>query len=285
MARTKILFLIAILTVGCGTKERRIVVGSKSFTEQIILGEILAQQIERKLGVQVERKLNLGGTLLAHEALRSGSLDLYPEYTGTALTAVLKRPASNDAAAVLETVREGYRPLGLEWLPPLGFNNTFAMVATSEAAQGSTTLSQAARRERPWRVGVGYEFLQRPDGLDGLVRTYGLRLDGQPASMDLSLVYSALGSGKVEMVAANATDGRLDTPGLVLLADDRKYFPPYYCAAVVRSEALNQYPGLREALTSLSGTIDDAAMRRMNAAVDVAHKYPADVAKEFLATH
>jgi osmoprotectant transport system substrate-binding protein len=283
MARTTILLLIAMLMAGCGGKPR-IVVGSKGFTEQVILGEILAQQIERKLGVTVERKLNLGGTLLVHEAVKNGSIDLYPEYTGTALTAVLKQGASSDADAVLQRVREGYRPLGLEWMPPLGFNNTFAMVATSAAAEGARTLSQAAQRPRPWRIGVGYEFLQRPDGLEGLVRTYHLRLDGQPASMDLSLVYAALENGQVEMVAGNATDGRLDTPGLVVLADDKKYFPPYYCAAVVRKQSLEQHAGLEAALKSLSGKIDDAAMRRMNSAVDREHKYPADVARDFLAT-
>jgi glycine betaine/choline ABC-type transport system substrate-binding protein len=129
---------------------------------------------------------------------------------------------------------------------------------------------------------VVYEFLQRPDGLDGLVRAYGLRLDGQPASMDLSLVYAALGSGTIEMAAANATDGLLDSPGLIALTDDRNYFPPYHCAVVVGKRSLDEHPGLRAALEELSGSIDDAAMRRMNAAVDREHRYPADVARDFL---
>jgi osmoprotectant transport system substrate-binding protein len=276
------LLLVAALLCGC-TSKPRVVVGSKNFTEQVILGEIIAQHLERELGVLVDRRLNLGGTLVAHEAVRTGSIDLYPEYTGTALAAVLKQPLSNDAEAVLRTVSKGYAPLGLEWLPPLGFNNTFAMVARRDAAQGMETLTEAARRPRPWRIGVGYEFLQRADGLDGLVRTYGLRLEGQPASMDLSLVYAALSGGNIEMAAANATDGLLDSPGLVVLKDDRHYFPPYQCAIVVRKELLDRNPAARVALEQLSGKIDDEAMRRMNAAVDRERRNPADVARDFLA--
>jgi glycine betaine/choline ABC-type transport system substrate-binding protein len=283
MARTA-LFVLSFLLASCGSNQR-IVVGSKSFTEQVILGEIVAQHLERVPGVTVDRRLNLGGTLLAHEALRTGSIDLYPEYTGTALTAILKQPVSNDAEAVLQTVRDGYRPLGLEWMPPLGFNNTFAIVARSDAAPGIFTLSEAARRPRPWRMGVGYEFLQRADGLDGLVRTYGLRIDGQPASMDLSLVYAALNSRSIEMAAANATDALLDSPGLVVLKDDRRYFPPYQCSVVIRSALLDRNPAVRPALERLSGKIDDSAMRRMNAAVDREHRNPRDVAREFLSRH
>jgi osmoprotectant transport system substrate-binding protein len=281
MARTALL-LLTLLLCACSSKPR-IVVGSKSFTEQVILGEIVAQHVGKQLGIEVDRRLNLGGTLLAHEAVRTGSIDLYPEYTGTALTAILKQPVSSDAAAVFRRVQESYRPLGLTWMPALGFNNTFAMVARTDAAQGVRTLSEAAQRPQPWRIGVGYEFLQRADGLDGLMRTYQLRIDGQPKSMDLSLVYAALNGGQIEMAAANATDGLLDSPGLVVLTDDRKYFPPYECAIVVRTELLDRDPGLRPALDHLSGSIDDITMRRMNAAVDREHRNPADVARDFLA--
>jgi len=260
------------------------VVGSKNFTEQVVLGEIVAGQIERRLGLVVERKLDLGGTLLAHEALKSGSIDLYPEYTGTALTAVLKRPAVRDASAAFEAVREGYRPWHLEWLPPLGFDNTFAMVvrASSAREQGVRTLSDAARRPHPWRLGVGYEFIARPDGLSGLVRTYGLRLGGQPVTMDLGLLYPALQKQSIEMAAANRTDGMLARPEFTVLEDDRHYFPPYQCAMVVRGDALERFPGLRAALAELSNRIPDPVMRRMNEMVDVEHRPAAQVARDFL---
>jgi glycine betaine/choline ABC-type transport system substrate-binding protein len=283
MDRTAILVLIALLAAGCSSRPR-VVVGSKNFTEQVLLGEIVAQHIERRLGIEVDRKLNLGGTLLAHEALKGGSIDLYPEYTGTALTAVLKQPAVKDAKAALASVREGYRPWGLEWLPPLGFNNSFAMVARADSArqQGLRTLSDAARRPGPWRLGVGYEFTQRPDGLSGLLQTYGLRLTGQPVAMDLGLLYQALQAKKIEMAAANATDGMLARPEFVVLEDDRRYFPPYECAIVVRQDKLERYPRLRSVLAELSGRISDSAMRRMNGSVDVEHRAVTEVARNFL---
>jgi len=283
MGRTPVLLLIALLTVGCASRPH-IIVGSKNFTEQVMLGEIVAQQIERRLGVEVERKLDLGGTLLAHEALRGGSIDLYPEYTGTALTAVLKQPIVRDAKTAFANVSAGYRPWGIEWLPPLGFNDSFAMVVRSDMAreQGLKTLSDAARRAKPWHLGVGYEFTQRPDGLDGLVKRYGLRLDGTPVEMDLGLLYPALRSQKIEMAAANATDGMLAHPEFTVLEDDLGYFPPYECAIAVRDDALRRFPRLKETLSELSGSISDVSMRSMNELVDVEHKPVAEVARDFL---
>src|SRR5690349_19280774 len=201
--------LIAFALLASCARTPRIVVGSKNFTEQVLLGEIVAQHIERRMGVIVDRKLNLGGTLLAHEALVSGSIDLYPEYTGTALTAILKQPPARDATTVFETVRQAYqRQWRLVWMPPLGFNDTFAMIIRGDQARTAHigTLSEAASA-RAWRLGAGYEFQQRPDGLDGLLRTYGLRTEGAPVAMDLGLLYAALTSGKVDMIAANSTDG------------------------------------------------------------------------------
>lgn len=285
MGRTPILILIALLAAGC-TSKPRIVVGSKNFTEQVLLGEIVAQQIERRLGIEVDRKLDLGGTLLAHEALKSGGIDLYPEYTGTALTVVLKQPAVKDAKSAFEKVSLGYQTWGIEWLAPLGFNNSFAMVVRTEIAhaQGLKSLSDVARRPAAWRLGVGYEFTQRPDGLNGLVQTYGLRQDGAPVTMDLGLLYPALESKKIDMAAANATDGMLAHPRFTVLDDDLHYFPPYECAIAVRHETLGRFPRLRQVLTELSGRISDAAMRRMNELVDVEHKPAADVARDFLST-
>jgi len=254
-------------------------VGSKNFTEQVILGEIVAQQLERRLGEKVDRKLNLGGTLLAHQALVAGQIDLYPEYTGTALTAVLKLPASRGAAAVESLVRQEYRSRwNIEWLPSLGFNNTFAMVIVN----GFETLSQAAGRKTGWKLGVGYEFLTRPDGLPGLLETYHLPLDGSPLSMDLGLLYQALKQKQVDMVAGNATDGLISAMGLTMLRDDKGYFPPYEAALAVRGAALESRPGLRPALAELSGKISTEAMRKMNYEVDGQHRAVRDVARDFL---
>jgi glycine betaine/choline ABC-type transport system substrate-binding protein len=283
MGRTPILILIGLLAAGC-TSKPRIVVGSKNFTEQVLLGEIVARHIERRLGVEVDRKLDLGGTLLAHQALRGGSIDLYPEYTGTALTAVLRQPAVGDAKTAFERVRQGYLPWGIEWLPPFGFNNSFAMVVRSETArkQGLRNLSDAARRSGPWRLGVGYEFTQRPDGLNGLVQDYGLRLDGEPVAMDLGLLYSALRAKTIEMAAANATDGMLAHPEFTVLEDNLHYFPPYECAIAVRQDTLERYPRLRAVLTEISGRISTSEMRRMNELVDVEHRSAAAVARDFV---
>ena len=279
MDRAKIVACLTLLAVGCG-RPARIVVGSKNFTEQVLLGEILAQQIERRLGVTVERRLNLGGTMLAHEALTRGDLDLYPEYTGTALTAVLKQAPVNDPAAALEAVRAAYRSRWrLEWLAPLGFNDTFAMIVNRGA--GVATLSEAASRQA-WRMGIGYEFQQRPDGFDGLLKTYGLRMAAAPVTMDLGLLYAALAGGKVDMIAANSTDGLAAAPGLQILQDDRHYFPPYQCAVVVRQQTLERFPALRGALAELSGRIPDAEMRKLNYAVDGEHRPAAEVAAQFL---
>ena len=283
MDRTKILACLSALLLAACSRPARVVVASKNFTEQILLGEIVAQRVEQA-GIPVERKLNLGGTLLAHQALRQGSIDLYPEYTGTALTAVLKQPPFPDARAVLGLVRAEYeRQWKLTWLAPLGFNNTFAMMVRGDDARGGklAALSGAARA-RAWRLGVGYEFKQRPDGLEGLLKTYGLRLEGDPVVMDLGLLYAALQGRKVDMIAANSTDGLASVLDVTILADDKRYFPPYECAVVVRDETLARFPELRGALEQLSGKLPDAVMRKLNYAVDGEHRAPAQVAAEFL---
>jgi glycine betaine/choline ABC-type transport system substrate-binding protein len=284
MDRTKIVAGLSALLLASCAAPARIVVGSKNFTEQVILGEILARHIERRLGVRVDRKLNLGGTLLAHEALVQGSIDLYPEYTGTALMAVLKQPPATDPAAAWAAVRAAYHSQWkLAWLSPLGFNNTFAMMVRGETARAGhlATLSDAARAG-PWRFGVGYEFERRPDGLEGLVKTYGLRSAGDPVTMDLGLLYSALASRKVDMIAANSTDGPASVLDVTILADDRRYFPPYECAVVVREQSLARFPALRAALEELSGKLDAATMRRLNQLVDGEHRDAGQVAGQFL---
>jgi osmoprotectant transport system substrate-binding protein len=289
MDRTKIvaglmgLCLAALCGGGCG-QAPAVVVGSKNLTEQALLGEMMAQQIERRLHVKVERKLNLGGTLLAHRALVNGEIDLYPEYTGTALTAVLKQHPMQDPAAVLNSVRTLYRSeWKLDWLEPLGFDNTFAMIVTGAEARANhlKTLSDAAAAH-PWRLGVGYEFAGRPDGLDGLLSTYGIHMAATPQTMDLGLLYTALEGKQVDMIAASATDGQISKMDVAVLQDDKHYFPPYQCAVVVREATEARLPGLRAALEELSGKISDEKMRRLNYEVDVEHRPEWKVAGEFL---
>jgi len=287
MAGTKTLAGVIALAIACGCARgpRPIVVGSKNFTEQLILGEILAQQLERKLGRKVERKLNLGGTLLAHQALVSGEIDVYPEYTGTALTAVLKLPPSADPRAVLDEVRSAYeKRWRIDWLAPFGFNNSFAMVVRGEDARrgGLRTISDASKSKRDWRMGAGYEFVERPDGFHGLVKAYGLGIKGQIETMDLGLLYQALEQRKVDMIAASATDGMLSVLDVAVLQDDRRYFPPYEAAPVVRAEALAAHPGMRQALEDLAGRLTDRDMQKLNYELDGKHRALADVAREFL---
>ncbi len=270
--------------VGC-TKERPITVGSKNFTEQVILGEIVAQHLEHRLGRYVDRQLNLGGTLLAHQALVNGDIDLYPEYTGTALTTVLKLPPAHDPAAAMVLIRAEYQTrFGVEWMDPLGFNNTFAMVIRGEDARKSkiATLSDAARYSPGWNLGMGYEFQQRSDGLAGLLKTYQLSIQGSPKTMDLGLLYKALEQRQVSMVAANATDGQLSVLDVLVLQDDKRYFPPYDCVLVVRTESLKDNPPLRQALIELAGLFTDRTMRTLNYQVDGEHRPVRAVAEQFL---
>ena len=289
MGRTQIVACVivglwAAGIVGC-TKEHPITVGSKNFTEQVILGEIVAQHLEHRLGRRVDRKLNLGGTMLAHQALVRGEIDLYPEYTGTALTAILKLPPAHDPAAAMALVRAEYQArFGVEWMDSLGFNNTFAMVIRGEDARKSkiATLSDAAKYSLGWNLGVGYEFQQRPDGLAGLLKTYNLPIAGSPKTMDLGLLYKALEQREVNMVAGNATDGQLSVLDVLVLRDDKRYFPPYDCALAVRSESLETNPPLRQALTELAGLFTDLTMRKLNYQVDGAHRPVREVAEQFL---
>ena len=280
MDRTKIIAaLMALAALGaCKPSPHVLNVGSKNFTEQVVLGEIVAQHVENRLHLKVDRSLNLGGTLLAHQALTSGEIDLYPEYTGTALTSVLKEPVDTDPAAVLARVRSEYATrFQVEWLDPLGIDNGFAMVVRASA--NLKTLTAAAAR--PWNLGVGYEFEQRSDGLKALQNTYGMRFLSTK-TMDLGLLYKALEDGQVDMIAANATDGVLSRGGLTVLSDDRHAFPPYQVSIAVRRQALERIPGLREALTQLSGKLSNTAMQELNYEVDVLHHTAAETASDFL---
>src|ERR1019366_567455 len=269
--------ILALNLIAC-SREPRVRVASKDFTEQLVLGEIVAQHLENRLHGHVSRKLGLGGTLLTQQAMVNGDIDVYPEYTGTALTAVLKEKPLKDPAQVLAKVRQGYAQWHLEWLNPLGFENTFAMVVHKDNV---TTLTQAAA-VRAWKLGAGYEFAHREDGLPGLVKTYGLRLSGSVKTMDLGLLYQALSKGQVEMVAGNSTDGMLAVLPVTVLEDDRHYFPPYECALVVREAAEQKFPALRPALLELSGKLSSDTMRRLNYELDGKHRPAREIARNFL---
>jgi osmoprotectant transport system permease protein len=279
--------LIAVAAWSASGSYRRgaaIRVGSKNFTEQIILGELVAQQLERHTDLAVERRLNLGGTFIADRALRSGDIDVYVEYTGTADTAVFKNPVETDRALVLERVRQQYATAGLTLLPPLGFENTFAILVRGDDARALhlSTIEDAAPRTPGWQAGFGYEFLQRADGYPGLSRTYGLRFAAAPRAMDLSLIYRALAQRQVDLIAGDATSGLIAAYDLVMLQDNRRYFPPYDAVPVARRATLLRYPAARAALEALGGRITMDDMRRMNRAVDAEHQDPAAVAGDFL---
>lgn len=276
-----------VLTMSSCARPDRIVVGSKNFTESVILGELLAQQIERKTNLPVDRRLNLEGTLICQQALVSGQIDTYVEYTGTGLTVILKEPPSSDSAAVYEKVRSEYQKrFGIDWTEPLGFNNTFAIIVRKSDAQALNlkTISDAAPQTMHWKAGFGYEFIDRQDGYPGLAKMYGLRFPNPPRGMDLGLTYKAVADRQVDFIAGNSTDGLIETLGLVVLEDDRHYFPPYEAVPLIRDVTAMKHPEVREALRALGGKISADEMRRMNYAVDGEHKDVKAVVSEFLKT-
>lgn len=280
--------VVLVLLLGAAALARRgsdvIVVGSKNFTEQLILGEIVAQTIERETGLTVQRRLNLGGTLICDRALLNGDIDVYVEYTGTALTAIFRQPPASDPAAVMRTVRDHYAASGRTMLPGLGFNNTFAILIRGDEARsrGLRTIEDVARVTPDWHAGFGFEFLERPDGFRGLASTYGLRFREPPQVMDLTLTYRALASGKVDLIAGDATAGLIEGLDLFQLEDNRHYFPPYEAVPVAHSATLLRYPQVRRALERLAGQIGAEEMRAMNYAADARREDPADIARRFL---
>ena len=277
--------LLALVLSGCANRDR-IVVGAKNFTESDLLGEIVAQQIERRTSLPVQRRLHLGGTFVCHRAITRGDIDLYVEYTGTAFTAILKQPPVPDPDSVYRFVAAEYaRAFKLQWSAPLGFNNTFAILVRQADAEryGLRSIADLARMASRWKAGFGYEFLERADGFAGLARVYGLRFSRPPTAMDLGLTYRALADGQVDVIAGNSTDGQIAKLNLVALSDDRGYFPPYQAAPVVRAAVLEKYPAVRAALAELGGKITDVEMRRLNALADVEHKDISEIARTWLA--
>jgi osmoprotectant transport system substrate-binding protein len=295
---------LCLFLIACAPpKSSRITIGAKNFTEQVVLGELLSQEIEAVTGQAVERRFYLAGSYLCQQALVSGRIDGYVEYTGTALTAILKQPlppvGQRDEATVFRRVSELYASrYGVKVGRGLGFEDTFAMVVRGEDARrlGLRTISDAVRVSEhtsqnrdvghpdpppPWRLGVGYEFESRPDGLRGLEATYGLKFAGAPRTMDLGLLYRALSSGQVDMVAGNSTDGPIRALGFVVLEDDRHYFPPYEAVPLVREDSLRRHPGIQVAMDRLAGKVSAEEVRGMNYAVDSEHRDVGDVVREF----
>ena len=260
-------------------------IGSKNFTEQLILGELMAQVIEARTGFGVERRFNLGGTMICQGALENGEIDLYAEYTGTALTAILKKPVIADPVRAFEVVQQDYADrFDAEWLPPFGFNNTYAItVRQADAdARGLRCISDLAAVSSTLRAGFTAEFVERPDGLPGLREAYALDF-ASVQDLDPALMYEAIAQDEVDVICAFATDGRIAAFALQPLDDDKGFFPPYEAAPVVRSDVLNSHPEVRDALSLLSGSLDDSAMQQLNLEVDQQKKAPRDVAHEFLA--
>jgi osmoprotectant transport system substrate-binding protein len=286
MDRRSFLAALALLLSGCAPKGSSLTVGSKNFTEQLVLGELLAQYLGRFYALPIDRRFYLAGTYICHQALLAGRIDMYVEYTGTALVAILKEKPVSDHTAVFNTVKDLYsRRFGLEVLPSLGFDNTFAMVMRGADARRLRlkTLSDVAAVSPQLRLGVGYEFLERPDGYKGLAAKYNLKFSETPRVMDLGLLYRALQNNQVDIVAGSNTDGLIAALDLVVLEDDQHYFPPYDAVPIVRRETLERHPEIATALQKLSGRITAEDMRRMNYAVDGEKKDAAAVVKEFLA--
>ncbi|MEH2290650.1 glycine betaine ABC transporter substrate-binding protein [Nostoc sp.] len=282
-------FALLWLTASCtsnlnSNNNANIIVASKDFTEQDILGELLAQQIEATTNLKVERRFHLGGSFICHSAITSGKIDAYIEYTGTAFTGILKQKAVNDPKEVYQKLKQLYaQQFNLEVMPSLGFENTFAMIIRGADAKRNNiqTLSQVSQYTPQWRGGFGYEFLEREDGFPGLAKTYGLLFAKPPQIMDLGLVYRALIQKQVDMVAGSSTDGQISRLDVVVLKDDKKYFPPYEAVPIVRQEILKKYPELRTAIASLAGKISADEMRHLNYLVEGELRAVKDVVQEF----
>ena len=292
MRRAGVIVVVAVLLLAgrpaAAGDGDTIAVGSKNFTEQILLGELIAQVIERHTDLRVERRFNLAGTKFVFDALRQGDIDVYPEYTGTGLILLLGEPPLRDREALMRRISTVFRSrFGLEWRRPLGFSNSYALaVRRSDAALADVqTISQLAARAGQLRFGTNHEFLERPDGFQQLQEFYRFRVeDDRLLSMDPGLMYSAIRDRKVDVIAAFATDGRIDAFDLRLLEDDRSFFPAYEAAPLVRQEVLRRHPQLGPALDRLAGVLGDADMRRLNHAVDYGGRPAAEVVQEFLAS-
>lgn len=290
--RTKItivltLALAAILFfTGCA-KNDSITIGSKDFGENIVIAEMLSQLVETHTDLKVNRKLNLGGTFVNFNAIKNNQIDIYPEYTGTGLTAHLKMDVVNDPDESYGIVSEEFvKQWDIVWLEPFGFNNTYTLAVTPEVYEkyGVETYSDLIPYAGELVFGAEHEFFDRQDGFDGLVEMYGLNFKGEPMKLNASLKYQAIGRGDMDVTDAFATDGPIKQYNLTILEDDLGFFPPYHAAPIVRKEVLDKHPELKSVLNMLAGKLDDATMTELNYLVDVEGKAVEQVAKEFLAS-
>jgi osmoprotectant transport system substrate-binding protein len=278
--------LMVTLTACAPPRSSHIVIGAKDFTEQVVLGELLAQEIEASGGGPVERRFWLAGSYLCQQALVSNRIDAYVEYTGTALTAILKQPLDRNATQVDATIARLYQQRYQVTVGPgLGFEDTFAMVIRGADAREHhlATISDILPFAPHWRLGVGYEFAERPDGLRGLSAAYDLHFAGDPRTMELGLLYRSLAAHQVDIVAGNSTDGAIKALDFVALTDDRHYFPPYEAVPLIRDDSLHRWPQIGVAMQRLAGKITADEMRAMNLAVDGQHQDVADVVRAFRA--
>lgn len=278
-----LVLLFSVVLTGCSSDT--ITIGSKDYSENIVLGEIFSQLIEANTELKVVRKLNLGGTFVNFEAIKNGQIDLYPEYTGTALTAQLKMDVITDADETYRIVSEKFdEQFNIKWLKPLGFNNTYTLAVTNEVYEkyGIETFSDLAAISENFVFGAEHEFFDRQDGFDGLVKAYGMKFMGEPKKMNVSLKYQAIGNGDIDVTDAFATDGQIIQYNLKILEDDKNFFPPYYASPIIRKEVLEKHPELEQILNSLAGLIDDETMTELNYKIDVENQDVKAVAKEFL---
>ncbi|NLK38866.1 MAG: glycine/betaine ABC transporter substrate-binding protein [Clostridiales bacterium] len=279
-----LILILPLLLGSCGSGNT-ITIGSKDFSENILLGEIFAQLIEAKTDLKVNRKLNMGGTFVNFEAIKNNQIDIYPEYTGTALTAQLGMEVISDPDETYNVVAEEFDSrFGIKWLEPLGFNNTYAIAVTEKIYQetGAKTISELISAAPELIFGAEHEFFDREDGFDGLIATYGLNFKGDPLKMNVSLKYQAMDNGDIDVTDVFATDGNIMKYNLKILEDDKGFFPPYYAAPIIRNKTLEKYPELEEILNSLAGLFDDETMTALNYKIDVEGMDIAAVAKEFL---
>lgn len=278
------LVIISALISGCGKSSGTVVIGSKNFTEQIIMGNMLATLVEKNTDLKVDRKLNLGGTDVAFNALKSGDIDMYVEYTGTGLVNILKKPTQNNSDAVYNEVKKDFKEkYNLDWLEPIGFNNTYTLAISPsvEEKYHPKTISDLKKISSNLVLGSTMEFTERPDGYPGLKKTYNIKFKSVKG-MDSGLRYPAIEKGDVDVIDAFSTDGMLKAYNLTVLKDDKNFFPPYYAAPLVRDDTLKKYPELKDVLNKLAGQINDETMRELNYKVDKLGEDPKTVADDFL---
>ncbi|MBD3346825.1 MAG: glycine/betaine ABC transporter substrate-binding protein [Chitinivibrionales bacterium] len=289
-----IVALVILVAVGLGIhsiitinkkQNGSIIIGTKNFTEQIILGEIMSQLIENRMNVPVKRKFNLGGTFICFTALKNEKLDCYAEYTGTGLVAILKEEVITEPDSLYRKVKEEFKNRwNLLWMPPFGFNNTYTLAMKKSLAESLSisTISDLKKKSDILKAGFNHEFMGRPDGYPGLVQHYNFKFEKSPREMDSGLMYRAIDDGEVDVICSFKTDGKIKAYNLVTLRDDKNFFPPYFAAPLVRNTTVQEYPQLRSVLTSLKGTISDKEMSELNFRVDEKNEDPADVAHSFL---